>query len=91
MRDEESATLLGANSRKASVRERRRPGRIENVSTELLPLYRDSSAGRTAAPANNESVLDTSDDLAPARGIFLGGIISLVLWILIAFVARWLI
>jgi hypothetical protein len=54
--------------------ERRRPGRVENVSPELIPILRGINA-----PALHDD-LDDMDDLAPARGIVTGLLISGVAW-----------
>lgn len=54
--------------------ERRRPGRIENVSPHLIPLLR----GGTEAWPEDEERRDT--DLAPAIGIAVSVLISALMW-----------
>lgn len=76
--------------------ERRRPGRIENPSPELIELMRAPSAlkaDQAAADwlAEPETGPDCSvDDLHPSRGIILGVMIGAALWGLIAFGLWWL-
>jgi hypothetical protein len=57
--------------------ERRRPGRVENVSPELVPLLRGQV----------DLVVDTADrdpyDLAAATGIAVGSLISAPIWALL--------
>jgi len=81
----------------AGARDRRRAGRSE-VNPTLLPLLRNA-AGQPAgsaplAPPEELDIAlalremdDTSDSLAPARGIAMGLAISVVLWAGITLVA----
>ena len=56
------------------VVERRRPGRIANVSPALIPLLRD---GNTLSPDAEEF---QEKELAPAHGIIIGALISALFW-----------
>ena len=73
------------------IADRRRPGRIDNVSPELLPLMRRSdlaAAGRSIAAepeliesAGQSEELDPEGDAAaPARGIVFGLVLSVPIW-----------
>ena len=58
--------------------DRRRPGRREHVSRSLIPLLRSSgtlSFGRTMTVPERDTSLD------PARGIIVGVLLSLVIWL----------
>ena len=57
--------------------ERRRPGRVENVSPALIPLLR----GETHPPSDDEVL--RKDDLAPAAGIAVSVVLSGLVWFLI--------
>jgi hypothetical protein len=70
------ARLSGPPAQAASS-DRRRPGRIGNVSPALIPLLR-----ATTVPDD--------DGLAPARGIMVGLLLSMVLWATIGG-AAWLV
>ena len=74
--EHESADLAEAIAVPPRV-DRRRPGRIANVSTELIPLLR----GRVEPSPRPEGRLPS--DLAAATGIAVGLLISGVLWALI--------
>lgn len=65
-----AASVSGAPAQAASS-DRRRPGRVGTMSPELLPLLRATT------------VPDHGDGLAPARGIMVGVLLSLVLWAMI--------
>ena len=60
----------------SSVRDRRRPGRLEQVSPALIPLLREPTR------YVDDPGFD-SDLLAPARGVLVGLLISVPLWALI--------
>ncbi len=57
-----------------SLVERRRPGRLENVSSQLIPLLRRS------LPPEGE-IDDEQDGLRSASGIALSTIIGFALWL----------
>ncbi len=72
--------------------DRRRPGRL-NVSPTLVPLLRgdipDPRNGIAALPRPDQDLVwDKDDALAPARGIALGLLISIPLWVAIYAVGR---
>ncbi len=54
----------------SGAQDRRRPGRLEQISADLIPLLRTETA----------RYVDGSDDLAPARGIAVGLLLSALLW-----------
>jgi hypothetical protein len=60
------------------IRDRRRLGRVQQVSATLIPLLRDP-----AHCVNPDTVEDTNP-LAPARGVMIGSLISVFLWAFIA-------
>jgi len=74
--------------------DRRRPGRVQNVSPELLPLLRkpvpdaaevealllEPSADPQAAP---ELGIDVDNPLAPARGLLAAVALSVPMWLII--------
>jgi hypothetical protein len=62
------------------VVERRRPGRIANVSPALIPLLR----GSNAPPPDTEESLE--NDMAPARGIVFGALISVLFWAVLVWI-----
>ena len=85
------------------IADRRRPGRMDDPSPELLPLLRQSqliAAGQTLAaepellePADRpeDLVLKEDDAVAPARGIAFGLMLSVPVWAGIWFALRaWL-
>lgn len=68
----------------ADPAERRRPGRPETVSPALLPLLRRHSLMQDALGHREP------DDLAAARGIGLGVVIGLAIWLALAVLAWWI-
>ena len=89
----ETATRL-PTSGDSAIRERRRPGRAESANPALIPVLRgefapdellatercDEAPGGTAA---DDASSDTRDELAAARGIMLGAVLSLGAWAII--------
>ena len=67
--------------------ERRRPGRIENVSEELLPLLRGAAELEIKEDATERERIalafdaDEADQLRGAKGIFAGALIGLAFWL----------
>jgi hypothetical protein len=68
--------------------ERRRPGRLENVSPELIPILR-SNRPLPEFPGQPD-VPDHTDDLSSARGVLVGMAISIPIWCLIGAAAWWI-
>jgi len=66
--------------------DRRRPGRTDFANPALIELLRAPSGKLDAAEASR----DRGDDLAPARGIRNGVLLSVPLWSAIAAIAWWL-
>lgn len=67
----------------AAVSDRRRPGRLDNVSPELLPILRN------AEPAV-DGEFDDADQTGPIRGLFAGILFSAPAWVAIAYLGSWL-
>lgn len=66
--------------------DRRRLGRLNDVSPELIPLLRGSSRDSLPDLADDEN----PHDLAAARGILFAAFVSIILWALIA-LAVWVV
>jgi hypothetical protein len=75
---EPSASVEASDSQHS---DRRRPGRIEIISPALIPLLRDG----TATAIYHEEHLQ--DDLAPATGISVSVLISVLIWAVLIWVA----
>ena len=79
------------NAQSPDFVERRRPGRIENVSPELIPILRgeyvaDAVEDDIAAKAEHDELVasaDDTDDVVPARGIFVAAVLGAILWLII--------
>ena len=71
---------------RSEVAERRRPGRRDHVSPELVPLLRGESAFVPDAPIQ----FGDPDQLRGVRGITLAVAISTALWAAIAYGGSWL-
>ena len=65
----------------ATVTDRRRPGRLQDIRPELIPLLRGQE---TEAPSAIE--FDEPDECAAARGLCTGVVLSAPLWLGIAYV-----
>ena len=72
----------GAAAAPPVAQDRRRPGRVEQVSPAIIPLLRD--------PARCVDTDQDTDPLAPARGVVFGLLLSVALWALIG-LGVWLI
>jgi hypothetical protein len=71
------------------VADRRRPGRVNYAQSALIELLRQKPGGATVEEADPTSVEadatdETSDGLAPARGILVGILLSVPIWCLSA-------
>ena len=62
--------------------DRRRPGRLENVSPTLIPILRSSE------PAV-EIEFDEVDQAAAVRGLAFGVLLSAPIWVAIAYLGMW--
>ncbi len=82
-----AATVEAATSAEAAASDRRRPGRIRQVSPELIPILR---ASERATTLDQELELEGYDELAGMRGVFSGLTLSIPLWVGIGYVGRWL-
>ena len=69
----------------AKIKNRRRLGRNDQVNLHLIPLLRDPVAvDISELPPCEAGALPLSDQLAPARGIAFGLVLSVPLWAVIA-------
>ena len=69
----------------AEIKDRRRLGRNYQVNPHLIPLLRNAAAVDIPAPSPCETeALPLSDQLAPARGIAFGLMLSVPLWAVVA-------
>ena len=75
------AELLQAPAASAVPKDRRRPGRLDQVSPHLVPLLRTSSVAEAAAADMAEGM--PGDALAPAKGIAIGLALSVPVWAVI--------
>lgn len=62
-----------------AAKDRRRPGRSDQVSPHLVPLLRTFEAEAAPVPATADG-LPFEDALAPAKGIAVGLALSVPLW-----------
>lgn len=74
----ETTTLVETTQ---TVADRRRPGRVDDVSPELIPLLRKPTAD---TPIEFDE--DEVDQTAAIRGVFFGVLISAPIWAAIAYV-----
>jgi hypothetical protein len=59
-----------------TTQDRRRPGRVERVSPELIGLLRRKPDARASRPGDREA----GDDLGSARGILTAALVGVALW-----------
>lgn len=75
----------------AAATDRRRPGRLDQVSPSLIPILRTGDQPGELPVDPNESIeFEEPDQIAGARGIFFGVAISAPLWVGIAYLGRWI-
>lgn len=67
----------------AAPKDRRRPGRPDQVSANLVPLLRASPMIEAAAAFERADGPGIEDALTPARGIAVGLVLSVPLWAVI--------
>ncbi len=89
MKDQEGQGHIEANcdnagtdtaaERKLRFIERRRPGRVSYMNPSLIGLLRRSRATEDK-PAELADADAAIDDMAPAKGMMLGGAIGALLW-----------
>jgi hypothetical protein len=79
-----------SNTSATQARDRRRSGRPDHVSPELLPLLRQSERDQLPFKESDDDY-DPDDQLSAARGVFVGVALSVPLWVGAAYVVRWLI
>ncbi len=85
MRFKELLQTAEQASTPAEIKDRRRLGRNDQVNPYLIPLLRDPTAVDIPAPPPCETeALPLSDQLAPARGIAFGLVLSVPLWAVVA-------
>lgn len=69
----------------SAATDRRRPGRRENISPELIPILRTSEMGPLL-----DGEVEEHDQLSGMRGIFAGLALSVPIWVGVAYIGRWL-
>jgi len=80
-----SVSAVAAAAIAVAADDRRRPKRLNRVSPELVPLLREPAAAKLSAPLLGEmNVPSYDDDLAPARGIGIGLVLSVPVWAIIS-------
>lgn len=62
------------------IKTRRRPGRKDQVNSHLISLLRSPTTLDIPLPLGEVDVPFLTDNLAPARGIFYGFVLSALLW-----------
>ncbi|MDP9097099.1 MAG: hypothetical protein M3N26_11220 [Pseudomonadota bacterium] len=67
----------------AAAKDRRRPGRLDEVSPELIPILR-------GAEPDAELEFDDVDQTAALRGLVAGVVFSAPIWVAIAYLGSWL-
>ena len=68
----------------AQVKDRRRPGRNNQVTSHLVPLLRDPVTMDVPTPSpDNVNILPLKDDLTPIQGIIFSLVSSVPLWVVI--------
>ena len=82
MRFEELMQVIEQASTLMAIKDRRRPGRSDQASPHLIALLRNPEAANIPAPSPGEVDAPPlgSDDLASARGIVVGLVLSVPLW-----------
>jgi len=87
--------LAAPDAVQETTRDRRRPGRPENVSPHLIPLLRNAASAEIApddAPVVDRAQDERAqDDLGPVRGIIAGLVLAVPLWSLIALAVWWVV
>ena len=87
--------LAAPDAVQETMRDRRRPGRPENVSPHLIPLLRNAASAEIApddAPVVDRAQDERAqDDLGPVRGIIAGLVLAVPLWSLIALAVWWVV
>ncbi|MDP9097058.1 MAG: hypothetical protein M3N26_11010 [Pseudomonadota bacterium] len=69
------------------VTDRRRPGRLSKVNSELLPILRGEDSLELPDPSID---FPEDDQLSAARGLMFGAVLSAPFWIGMAVIGRWL-
>ena len=64
----------------SASKDRRRPGRTDHASPQLIPLLRTSEIEATAGTPGTAEELPFEDALAPAKGIAVGLLLSVPMW-----------
>jgi len=82
-----SVGVLSAATQPA-VDDRRRPGRLDGINQALLPLLREPHPGDAEPIGKGRTYSDvtaaeTTDDLAPVRGLLAAVVISVPLWLIV--------
>ena len=83
MTDLSELEAAAAVTNTAVAKDRRRPGRQDDVSAELIPILRG-----TEPPVEFE--LENVDQTAALRGLVAGVLFSVPIWVAIAYLGSWL-
>lgn len=76
------AEAASATQPTVDITDRRRPGRLENVSPVLIPILRN-------AEPTTEIEFDEVDQAAAIRGLAFGVLLSAPIWVAIAYIGMW--
>ncbi len=82
-----TVTTQAKTSTEAAASDRRRPGRMDQVSPALIPILRK---GELPPEIDNSIEFGEPDQIAGARGVLFGVALSAPLWVGIVYVGRWL-
>lgn len=76
------AEAASATQTPVETTDRRRPGRLENVSPVLIPILRN-------AEPTTVIEFDEVDQAAAIRGLAFGVLLSAPIWVAIAYIGMW--
>ena len=90
MQFQEPMQVIEQASTPAATKDRRRPGRNDQASPHLIALLRNPETANisTPLPGTVDAPPLGGDDLAPARGIIVGLVLSVPLWASIVGIIR---
>lgn len=75
----------------APLVERRRPGRVAYANSHLIDLMRRPATDAEPQPLSLAEQVEDPDNLVAARGIALGILMAVPLWLVIVLLGWWLI
>ena len=83
MTDVTELEAISETTTAAAVKDRRRPGRLDAVNPELIPILR-------GADPSLEIEFEEVDQTAALRGLVAGVLLSAPVWVAIAYLGSWL-